>query len=46
MIDEQVAGPLKKNKLFFFLGYQDPLIRSASASTFANVPTRAMLTGD
>src|SRR5207237_8697705 len=41
-----IGGPIRKNKLFFFLGYQDTVVRSAPASTFANVPTPAMLTGD
>jgi hypothetical protein len=41
-----LGGPIKKNKLFFFVGYQDTLIRSAPAAAFANVPTPAMLTGN
>ncbi len=41
-----LGGPIKKNKLFFFLGYQGTLIRSAPASTPAVVPTAAELTGD
>jgi hypothetical protein len=41
-----LGGPIRKNKLFFFLGYQDTIVHSAPASTFANVPTPAMLTGD
>jgi hypothetical protein len=41
-----VGGPIKKNKLFFFLGYQDTLIRSQPAASFANVPTAAMLLGN
>ena len=41
-----LGGPIRKNKLFFFLGYQDTLIRSAPAATFANVPTLSMLAGN
>jgi hypothetical protein len=41
-----VGGPFKKNKLFFFLGYQGTLIRSAPAATPAVVPTTAELLGN
>ena len=41
-----LGGPIRKNKLFFFLGYQDTIIRSAPASTPAVVPTAAELKGD
>ena len=41
-----VGGPIEKNKLFFFLGYQGTLIRSEPAATPAVIPTAAMLTGD
>jgi hypothetical protein len=41
-----VGGPIRKNRLFFFLGYQGTLIRSAPAATPAVVPTASMLAGD
>ena len=41
-----LGGPIKKNKLFFFVGYQGTLIRSAPAATPAVVPTVAELTGN
>ncbi len=41
-----VGAPIKKNKLFFFLGYQGTLIRSAPAATPAVIPTPSMLAGD
>jgi hypothetical protein len=40
------GAPIKKDKLFFFLGYQGTLIRSNPASTFSYVPTPQMLAGD
>ena len=40
------GGPVRKNKLFFFLGYQSTIQRSAPAAAFNNVPTPAMLTGN
>lgn len=41
-----LGGPIKKNKLFLFAGYQGTLIRSAPAATPAVVPTASMLVGD
>jgi hypothetical protein len=40
------GGPIRKNKLFFFAGYQATIQRSAPAAAFNNVPTPAMLTGN
>jgi hypothetical protein len=41
-----LGGPIKKNKLFFFLGYQDTIIKSQPASTPAVVATPSELLGD
>ena len=41
-----IGGPIEKNKLFFFFGYQGTLIRSAPAATPAVIPTPSMLAGD
>ena len=41
-----VGGPLVKNKLFFFGGYQGTTIRQDPANTITNVPTAEMLAGD
>ena len=40
-----VGGPIKKDKLFFFLGWQDTIQRSTNPAT-TTLPTAAMLGGD
>ena len=41
-----IGGPIMKNKLFFFFGYQGTRTRQDPSSTNAFVPTPAMLAGD
>jgi len=41
-----VGGPIRKDKLFYFVGFQGTLIRSAPAATPAVVPTASMLAGN
>src|SRR6202140_630859 len=38
-----IGGPVKKDKIFFFLGYQSTTQRSAPNSTIIFVPTAAMM---
>jgi hypothetical protein len=40
------GGPIKKDKLFFFLNYQGTRSNSAASSNFTQTPTAAMLNGD
>ena len=41
-----LGGRIIKNKLFFFVGEQNTLIRSFTPNNVANIPTAAMLQGD
>ncbi len=41
-----VGGPIKKNKLFFFGGFQGTTQRASPNNSIAFVPTQAMLGGD
>ncbi|MBZ5575525.1 MAG: carboxypeptidase regulatory-like domain-containing protein [Acidobacteriia bacterium] len=41
-----VGGPVKKDKLFFFFGYQGTRTRQDPANSPAFVPTQAMMAGD
>lgn len=41
-----IGGPVKKNKVFFFLGYQGTLLRQKPPSNQAILPTASELTGD
>jgi hypothetical protein len=41
-----LGGPIRKNKLFFFGGYEGTRIRQAPTGNIAYVPTAQMLAGD
>jgi len=41
-----IGGPIKRNKVFFFSGYQGTQLRQTPAPTIAFVPTAQMLSGD
>jgi len=41
-----LGGPIKKDKLFFFVGYQGTIIKSNPTQAFSFVPTPTMLQGN
>ena len=41
-----IGGPIKKDKLFAFFGYQGTRVRTAPPSSISYVPTQAVLNGD
>jgi hypothetical protein len=41
-----IGGPIKKDKIFGFFGYQGTRIRTAPPSSITYVPTQALLNGD
>jgi hypothetical protein len=40
------GGAIRRDKLFFFAGYQGTIVRSDPPATVSTVPTQAMLNGD
>src|SRR5262245_51289078 len=41
-----IGGPVMKNKLFYFAGFQDSIKRENPGTSIANVPTPAVMAGD
>ena len=41
-----IGGPIKRDKIFFFGGFQGTIIRAAATPTLTHVPTQSMLNGD
>ena len=41
-----LGGPIKKDRIFFFMGYQGTTVRQTPIASQVSVPTAAMLAGD
>jgi hypothetical protein len=41
-----IGGPIRRNKLFFFAGYQGTITRQSPSNTLSFVPTADMIAGD
>ena len=41
-----IGGPIMKNKMFFFGGYQGTILRTTPGNSYTQVPTTDMLNGD
>ena len=41
-----IGGPVKKDKLFFFAGFQETILHTTPTSNVGYIPTPAILTGD
>src|SRR5579871_5354043 len=41
-----VGGPVRRDKLFFFLGWQDTILHTTPTSNIGYIPTAAVLAGD